>query len=616
MKTPRRYHYFVRLSYIFFIIQTLCRVILQADHPPGLFDYIDTLFDGFLWDSYAWIFLSLPIFFLSAFLPQRWIEKFDQSKIAYFVTFFLTTIWTFVAMCELNFWNEFHSRFNFIAVDYLIYTNEVLANIRESYPIGWILSGVTFISTILTYLGMSLRLKVPQKLFLKKSTGLTLFGLITPFLFLTVLGPMLETHDPNFHEDQLARNGWVEFTRAFRSNEIDYKSFYRTVTPALAEKISKTELAHSSVQSPFVTKPNVIMIVVESLGAKFIAPLGGQKDTTPHLNQLAEESLFFENIYATGTRTVRGLEAINLSLPPTPGYSVVKRPYHKNLFSLGNTFTRNGYEPTFLYGGMGFFDNMNSFFRGNGFSIVDQHDFQKHEITFKNAWGVCDEDLFAKAEKIMDSKTSRKPSLLFMLTTSNHRPFTYPDGKIDIKSGESRAGAVKYTDYAIGKFLSNVKNKKWAKNTLFVIVADHSTEGRGQFDLEMTDFHIPMWFYAPGKIRPQKISKLASQIDLLPSLIHLLGLKDQSPFFGRSIFNESWKEERAFIGNYQFVGFFKNNILTTLGPNRTVRSFSYDPKTKVQSDTDRTPYADEAAGHYQHASELLTTGRYSSLVLK
>ena len=264
------------------------------------------------------------------------------------------------------------------------------------------------------------------------------------------------------------------------------------------------------VNHPFHGKPNVVIIVVESLGAKFIAPLGGQPDTTTHLNKLSQESIFFENLYATGTRTVRGLEAINLSLPPTPGYSVVKRPYHKNLFSMGNTFSKNGYDPVFLYGGRGFFDNMNSFFSVNGFSIIDQNDFAKNETTFKNAWGVCDEDMFNKAVKVMDQRTNSKPLLMFMLTTSNHRPFTYPDGKIDIKSGESRAGAVKYTDYAIGKFLSDVKEKSWAKNTLFVIVADHSTEGRGQFDLEMEDFHIPMWIYSPSNIKPAKIKKLVS----------------------------------------------------------------------------------------------------------
>jgi len=581
------------------------------DNPPSLFDFADNLFDGFLWDLYAWIFISLPLFLASAFLPEKWIIKFDQSKFSFVLTWLLTTAWTFVSFCEFNFWREFHSRFNFIAVDYLIYTNEVLANIRESFPMGWIMSGVFIVATLITYLSLKIKFKSPEKVFLNKSTSLTLFCVITPVFFYTFMGPMLETHDPNFHDDQLARNGWIEFVRAFRSNKIDYKAFYRTVPDKQAESYVLSQKAPLSViEKPFKTKPNVVVIVVESLGAKFIAPLGGQKDTTPFLNKLSEESIFFENLYANGTRTVRGLEAISLSIPPTPGYAVVKRPDHKNLYSMGHTFASNGYDPVFLYGGRGFFDNMNSFFSGNGFSIIDQNDYKKNEVTFTNAWGVCDEDLFAKATQYMDQKQTSKPSLLFMLTTSNHRPFTYPNGRIDIPSGESRAGAVKYTDFSIGKFLNDVKDKRWAKNTLFVIIADHSTEGRGQFDLEMVDFHIPMWIYAPGAIKPKKISKLVGQVDLLPSLIHLLNLKDNSPFFGQSFFNENWKEERAFVGNYQYVGFYKDNVLTTLGPNRVVRNFSYDPIIKTQQDLAESPFVDEAASYYQYASDLLATGRF------
>jgi phosphoglycerol transferase MdoB-like AlkP superfamily enzyme len=210
----------------------------------------------------------------------------------------------------------------------------------------------------------------------------------------------------------------------------------------------------------------------------------------------------------------------------------------------------------------------------------------------------------------MDEKKDQKPKLLFMLTTSNHRPFTYPEGKIDIPSGESRAGAVKYTDYAIGKFLTESKSKPWFRDTLFVIIADHSTEGRGQFDLEMADFHIPMWIYAPGVLKSRIVDRLKSQIDLLPSLIDLLDLKDESPFFGKSFLNENWNEDRAFVGNYQYVGYYRDRVLTTLGPNRAVRSFSFDPVTKKQKDMKDSPYAQEAAAFYQYASSLLETGHY------
>lgn len=616
IKIKENYQFWVKLTVIYFLIQFLVRSILIWEHPSGLINTIDSVLDGIAWDIYAWMFISFPLMIMSLLVKPKHHQKFLASKISHILTFVFTFFFTYFALCELMFWNEFHSRFNFIAVDYLIYTNEVLANIRESYPIVLISLGILIIATIITF-GSSF---IPfshkaDKALLRRRTILMLFGLILPGIFALGIGPWLEGHNENFHDDQISRNGLIEFVRAFRSNKIDYQAFYPILPNKTALDLFQKKKVPLS-KLPLLMKknhPNIVVITVESLGAKFISGLGGQPETTPYLNALAKSSVFFTNFYATGTRTVRGLEAINLSVPPTPGYAVVKRPEHKGLFSMGRTFSKNGYEPIFLYGGSGFFDNMNSFFSGNGFNVHDLSDFDKSEITFSNAWGVCDEDLFRKARKTIQARTNQQqPFLMFLLTTSNHRPFTYPDGKIDIPSGTSRAGAVKYTDYAIGNFLKNVKDDDWAKNTIFVIVADHSTEGRGQFDLEMSDFHIPLWIYSPGLIKPQVVSKLGSQIDLLPSLIHLLGLHDNSPFFGQSMFNQNWKEERAFVGNYQYVGYYRDQVLTTLGPNKVIRNYHYDPLAKIQEAQKESIFIEEAISHYQVASKMLDKGEFKA----
>jgi phosphoglycerol transferase MdoB-like AlkP superfamily enzyme len=595
------------LTVIFLVIQVLVRTIFLFNGPVSFFNTFVTLFDGLIWDLGTWSIMSLPLILFSLLFKQSWWEKFQSSRARIVPLFIAAFLLTYVGVCELFFWQEFHSRFNFIAVDYLIYTNEVLANLRQSFPMGFITLGVASLAGVLTW-GVA-RLKIKETSIGRLPLAGSFVALSLVFAF--ALKPFLETHEKDFHLDQLARNGFMEFYRAFRSNKIDYRQFYAKVPDEMADKMFSTKkVPLSKLPFPFdMKKPNVVVIVVESLGAKFIGPLGGDKSTTPYLNELAKNSVFFTNLYANGTRTVRGLEAINLSVPPTPGYAVVKRPEHKGLFSMGRTFAKNGYEPMFLYGGNGFFDNMNSFFGGNYYKVFDRGDFKKDEVTFENAWGACDEDMFRKADKIISERESKNPFLLFMLTTSNHRPFTYPEGRIDIPSGTGRAGAVKYTDYAIGKFLEESKKKEWAKNTVFVVIADHSTEGRGQFDLEMSDFHIPLWITAPG-LQPKTITKLGSQIDLLPSLIHLLGLKDSSPFFGQSFFNENFKEERAFVGNYQFVGYYKNGVLTTLGPNRVIRSYSYDPATKKQTDVNNVEFRDEAIMYYQIASSLLDSGKF------
>ncbi len=242
-------------------------------------------------------------------------------------------------------------------------------------------------------------------------------------------------------------------------------------------------------------------------------------------------------MYAAGNRTVRGLEAVTLCLPPTAGESVVKREDNKNKFSTGSIFKRKGYNVKFMYGGDAFFDNMQDFYSGNGYEIVDKGSFSPEEITFSNVWGVCDEDMYNKAIKVMSLEAKdNKPFFNHIMTVSNHRPFTYPNNKIDIPGDiKSRDGGVKYTDYASRKFFEMASKQPWFKNTVFVIVADHCASSAGKTQLPLDKYRIPAFIYSPGK-KPAECNKLMSQIDLMPTLFGLLHFNYQSKFFGQDVF--------------------------------------------------------------------------------
>lgn len=606
-----RYRFFIRITAIYFAVQLLVRIFFLWLNPIGFLDSIDALLDGFLWDSVAWMILALPAFMYSNIFKQDFYNRKIVLVLESLLLFLLSFCLVFIASSELFFWNEFHSRFNFIAVDYLIYTNEVLANLRESFNL-FALGVSDFTVAVALTIGSCFFIKF------QNSSELSRVKRYSPALFFIVpslvlsFSPWLNFHDQDFRDDQIGKNGIVEFISAFRANKIVYKDFYKVLPQNEIDRIHKNIVTRGNSSVSLSSRPNVVIIIVESLGAKFIKGLGGKESVTPFLNQLAEKSLFFENFYATGTRTVRGLEAISLSIPPTPGASIVKRPDHKNLFSMGEVFKRNGYEPSFFYGGYGYFDNMNSFFANNGFTVIDKLDFKDDEITFTNAWGTCDQDLFNKElQYAREAYKRNSPFLHVLLTTSNHRPFTYPEGKIDIPSGIGREGAVKYTDFSIGEYIRKAESEGWSKNTLFVIVADHSTEGRGQFELELDDYHIPLWIYAPNLLKPAKIKKLSGQIDLLPTLISTLNLKDNSPLFGKNIFDENYEGE-AFIGNYQHIGYLKENVLTGLGPNKTVRSYQVRPASKEQTLMSENPFEGQTVYYYQYASWMLENGKYTA----
>jgi len=346
----------------------------------------------------------------------------------------------------------------------------------------------------------------------------------------------------------------------------------------------------------------VILITVESLSADYMAHFGSERAITPNLDSLADQSIFATRYFATGTRTVRGIEAITLSVPPTPGASIVRRKNNENLNNIGTLYKDLGYDLKFIYGGDGFFDNMNYFFEHNSYQIVDKKSFDKSEITFGNAWGVCDEDLFNKTIREADLSAAQGRNFFsFVLTTSNHRPFTYPSGRIDIKDG--RHGAVKYTDYAIGKLIRDARKKNWFKNTIFVITADHCANSAGKTELPIEKYHIPLIIYAPELIKPQKIDHFVSQIDLAPTLPALMNLSYHSRFWGKDILTNS--DERVFVSNFQKIGYFKQNKLVVLDVKKQKSLYSVNRQTlqisKIKASSLTEEVTKEAIAYYQSA---------------
>jgi phosphoglycerol transferase MdoB-like AlkP superfamily enzyme len=264
----------------------------------------------------------------------------------------------------------------------------------------------------------------------------------------------------------------------------------------------------------------------------------------------------------------------------------------------------------FLYGGYGYFDNMNAYFAGNDYQVIDRSDFPKVKGEFANAWGVADEYLYKNALTAMDGAHQEgKPFFAHIMTTSNHRPFTYPDGRVDKPSPGGREGSVKYTDYAIGRFIEDAKAKPWFNDTLFIIVADHCASAAGKTSLPVEGFHIPLILYAPALLRPGVDPRVCSQMDVPPTVLDLLGVPGEEAFFGRSLFKSAGQEPRAFIANYQDLGYYKADMLTVLKPRREAEAYRVDPKTFAMTPAPADPeLLREAIAYYQTGTHAFDTG--------
>lgn len=535
----------------------------------------------------------------------------------------------FNAISEFFFWDEFGSRYNFIAVDYLVYTNEVAGNVNESYPVAWIITGVLAVTIpVVLWARPYLKQSVYKKAsFLQRTIVAVSFLLFTAIVYFGISNKFRK-FSTNEYANELAGNGLYEFGAAFLNNELDFYKFYKTLPDKEAFSIVREQL-----QAPYAKfvsddvfnlerdisydEPeknyNIVLISVESFSASFMKAFGDTRNITPHLDSLSSHSIFFSNLYATGTRTVRGLECLSLSIPPVPGQSVVRRPENENLFSLGALLKSKGYTTQFIYGGYSSFDNMGYYFTNNNYEVIDRSAIPANEVHYANIWGVADEDLFTLAlKKLDDNYASGKPFFSQIMTVSNHRPYTYPEGRIDIPpSKQVREGAVKYTDYAIGKFIREASAKPWFSNTIFVIVADHCAYAAGKVELPVTGYHIPMLIYSPAIIKPQVYDRLTSQMDIIPTILGLLKMKYRSKFFGQDIFNLPEGKERAFISTYQGLGYLQDGQLIIQMPPKKVNEYIPDFTTgKATSTTLNDSLVKQAIAYYQAAAWLLKNKKF------
>lgn len=580
----------------------------------------------------AFIAIKTILFGLLLFLPKY------RSQIRFWLFSFVIFLYVVLilqnAISEYFFWNEFGVKYNFIAVNYLVYTNEVIGNIMQSYPVIPIFSALFIVAGLISYLIVRRSKNYIDSIptFIQKIQLSGIYFILFGLSLATIPFLSAQENSQNMFANELQANGMYKFYMAFMNSELDYFKFYKTVPsneayaqlnqqiPAISGETTLRQIKSDAAE----THKNVVLITIESYSADFMKMYGNDQNITPFLDSLATKSLQFTNLYAVGNRTVRGLEAVTLCLPPTAGESVVKRKDNKNKFSTGNVFKQKGYNVKYLYGGDAFFDNMEDFFGGNGYDIVDKKTFAPEEITFSNVWGVCDEDMAIKAIKVMNKEASQgKPFFNHWMTVSNHRPFTYPNGKIDIPGdAKSREGGVKYTDFAMKKFFEMARKQPWFANTVFVIIADHCASSAGKTELPVDKYRIPAMIYSPGFVQPARYTNLMSQIDVMPTLFGLLNFNYQSKFFGQDVLKSDYKP-RALIATYQDLGLIKDNVLTIISPKQQAKQFqlTLKPDQKTAADFqiyyEQTPLINErgdlikeTVSYYQTASDMLKKKKY------
>lgn len=569
-------------------------------------------------------FVVGPVAALLCLLPARWakrpLPRLGLGGLFYLLLFGLT----YLPFVEYFFFQEFDARFNLVAVDYLIYPHEVLINIWESYPVTWVLLGVAVLTWgVHRFLWPVLRkaLQSPYPIFSRMRLG----GAWLMSVVAVLLLPLAGAGHSNRVSAEISDNGLRSLVQAFCTNELNYLKYYRTMDHARAFMRMRQQLSVPSMtgsdedlnrmvaaRKDGLGRMNVVVIVEESFGAGYVGAYGDGRNLTPAFDRLARKGLLFSNAFASGTRTVRGLEAITLSFPPIPSESVVKRPGCENLANWGQVMRSHGYRTSFLYGGYGYFDNMNHFFGTNGFALSDRTDIPAPRFT--NIWGVSDGDLLQHALDYFDGEHAEgKPFFSIVMTTSNHRPYTFPEGIPGVPAeGGGRKAGIRYADFALGQFMQAARQHPWFDNTLFVIVADHDARVYGRAQVPVEHYRIPLLFYAPAKISPRGCPQIISQLDIAPTVLGLLGLDFTAPFYGQDVLHLPPGADHPVLLNHNHdVALLDKDRMVVLGLNRSVENYIYDKRREQLLPAAGQPeLTDLATAYFQTAFELFEHHEY------
>ena len=545
---------------------------------------------------------------LISLLPDSVLKHFKKFFNIYFIFFLF--LFLLMELSTLDFINQYDTRPNRLFLDYLIYPKEVVGTLLKSYLPSLI------ITTILLGIALFFAFKHGKKIFYPfdstYKTKLLLFPLVAFFLFFGARGSLTSKRPINasnaiFCSDQMTNSLGLNslYTVAFAAysikNEGDVKKYGKMDELEAYTRVKKymdvTEFIPGEVpflhlQKPDVPQPkyNVVIFLQESLGAEYVGCLNGLP-LTPELDKLSKEGLLFTNLYCTGTRSVRGIEQVTAGFLPNPSESIVKLGgSQQGFFTLADAFGRQNYDTSFIYGGMANFDNMASFFNGNGFkNIIDETDFDKDgkKYAMKGTWGYSDEDLAVKANEYYKN-LGNKPFFSLMFSTSNHEPFEFPDGRIDLYEQPKNTvhNAMKYADFSIGKFFELAKKEAYFKNTIFVIIADHNTRTYGKNLVPVNKFHIPALIIAPNVEKGSTYDNLASQMDIPSTVLALSGITTKTPMPGRNLLKlPKGTKGRTIMLFHETYAFRVEDDIVILNPNAKPLQF------KVKSDTELIPVA-------------------------
>lgn len=593
---------------------------------------------GIRYDSVAVGYAMMPLLLVLTLAPNAafgrvWFRRLLTGYAALIVTAAIV-----VEIVGMFFFLQFGDRLNYLALDVLEQTGELTAYIRQTYP-TWIVPvaavagawGAYRLLRWLSWLGERPRGPIwPRPL---------LAGALVGVCYLIArgglshhrmrFGPAYFSHNSSI--SQLTLNNFFTFGEAWKSymnEQADLTADYPMPDLDTAWRICRDMLAQETdtflgrADNPLWRRTdtgrplgdyNVAIIVMEGMSGPPVGALARSTSHTPNLDALCRKGMFFEQMYAVGDRTCRGLVGILCGHPDLENKSLIKRSRAQgNFLTLPGILRRRGYQTMLIYGGDADFDNMQGFFRAGGVErIVDRRHMDPDEPS--TVWGTHDEGIYRKANEVFTKLGDRK-FFATILTVSNHKPFDVPTGRTELLPptnwGNRRLNGYRYADWALGDFFRAASKAPYFKRTIFLLVSDQEHGYDRKQIVDVIGFHMPCLVYAPGIVRPRRITTTASQADVPSIILSLLGGSYEHCFLGRNVAAEPPGRGFAFLRNDRRLAIVRGRRALVQPPGAEPLMFRTDtptlqPVPPDQIDPEQTRrYRLEMLSYFQAARHL------------
>jgi phosphoglycerol transferase MdoB-like AlkP superfamily enzyme len=540
-------------------------------HGTVFSDWFKVMYHGLQLDlSMAGYLTILTALFI---VSSVWLKPQLVKKMIYIYSIFLVVIITIIFSVDLDLYTYWNFRLDATPLAFLKTPQSAAA----SFTIGLVSRQLLIMVAYFCFLFFSYK-KIFKNDILKftpvKWWSSPIFLLIGGLLFFPIRGGLTAAtmnvgwvyFSENMFLNHSAINPFWNFMASVTEHQ-DFGKQYRLMDDKKAQAIFETMRYKKNnpdqLQVIKTSRPNVIIVVMESFSAKLIAPLGGLPDVTPNLDKLSEEGILFTNFYATGSRTDRGVSAVMSGYPSQPKTCIMNYPEKtNNLANIGKTLRKANYDLSFYYGGDEKFANMRSYLVNAGFEkITSDKNFSKKE--YASSWGAADAVVFKKMINDLKKRDKKAPFFNLLLTLSSHEPFTVPMPK-KFKGNCTNAlykNAVYYSDSCIGEFIREAKKEDWWSNTVIIFVSDHSFPFPEGIPIHIPDrYHIPMIWLGGAIEKPMKIDEIGFQPDIAATLLGQLHLDSSDFTFSKNILDKKSPKFAFYTYNSGFGLIEKNAV--------------------------------------------------------